>query len=80
MNMRHLNRDLEIYATDTTFLDADGEVSFMFTRNERGRSIHIQFKVGDNLSVGKYTVPNAQTNSLSIDFVMMLWVRTISTG
>jgi hypothetical protein len=37
------------------FPDADGQVSFMLTRNERGRSVHRQYKVGDSLCVGKHT-------------------------
>ena len=58
MITRHLDGDLEIYATDAVssinyvrFPDADGEVSssFMLTRYERGRSVHIQYKVGDSL-------------------------------
>ncbi len=59
MNMRHLNRDLENYAADATrvqlgeFLDADGGVSFMLPRDERGRLVHVLYKVGDSLCVGK---------------------------
>ena len=57
--MRHLNGDLEIYAVDATSstsssrLYVDGELSYMFTRNEkRGRSFYIQYKVSDSLCVG----------------------------
>jgi hypothetical protein len=55
MIMWHLDGDLEIYATDAAssinyvrFPDADGEVSSSFML-ARGRSVHIQYKVGDNL-------------------------------
>ncbi|KAI9451954.1 cytochrome P450 [Russula earlei] len=79
-NVRHLNRDPEIYGADAAhfnparFLDANREVILCATETKDDG--HFTYGFGRRICVGKHVA----NNSLFIDFAVMLWACTFKPG